>query len=316
MTNGRVCVTGDVHGHLQLALGVAARWQKELDSNFEAVLICGDIGSFARVEDLDKATRRHAKNNPDGCDLEFTKQWMHPERAPWLAKIWESEANGGLGLEAPCVITYGNHEGFDLIRKATPNRMREEPVELGELRAIDPDRRILLLPSGWRLKLPSGIVIGSVGGIQPGQRHKAGYDEMAYIQEKAVESIAVGEPMDVLITHQGPRATQGFNRGSDLLDRILETGKAKTWFHGHSVGDPEIKTIGNTTVVPLNGVPFRPNGPMEGQPDEDAWCSVDFSEASPEIDRQRPDCWWEFHRRNWSSSDRCGVVMPQLSSWI
>lgn len=312
----RLCVTGDVHGHLQLALGVAARWQKELEADFEAVLICGDVGSFAKLEDLDKATRRHARDNPNSCDLEFPKQWMRPNRSPWLEGIWAPESRGGLGLDAPCIMTYGNHEGFDLIRKATPRRIREEPVGASELRAIDPGGRILLLPSGWRMKTASGKVIGSIGGIQPGQRHRAGYDELAYIQEEAVEAIVSGDPIDVLITHQGPRETQGFGRGSELLDRVLQSGKARTWFHGHSVGDPEIRKIGDTTVVPMNGVPFRPAGPMAGQPNEDAWCSVGFESGRLVLDRRRPDCWWEFHLRNWIVRPDGSAVAPPLAAFL
>ena len=55
-----VCVIGDVHGHMQLALLMAARWQVELGAHFDAVLLCGDVGAFSAADRLDKATRRHA----------------------------------------------------------------------------------------------------------------------------------------------------------------------------------------------------------------------------------------------------------------
>ena len=73
--NRTVCAIGDVHGHLQLALCMAAQWQKELDINFEAVLLCGDVGTFTEDIQLDSTTRRHAKCNP--CELEFLYQWQH-----------------------------------------------------------------------------------------------------------------------------------------------------------------------------------------------------------------------------------------------
>ena len=72
--DGRVvCVIGDVHGHLQLGLCVAARWQRELGLAFEAACLCGDVGSFSAEVQLDNATRRHAKTNP--CELEFLRVW-------------------------------------------------------------------------------------------------------------------------------------------------------------------------------------------------------------------------------------------------
>ena len=210
--NSQVCVIGDVHGHLQLALGVAARWQDQMEKPFEAVLICGDISAFSSVDRIDRATRRFAKLNP--CELEFPTQWMKPDSSPWLRGIWAPREEGGLGLDAPVIVTYGNHEDFDLIAKSTPDGYPLEPVAISDLRSIDPGGRILLLPSGWRVRLPSGLVVGAIGGIQPGQRPKAGYPPMAYIDPEHVDMITQGGPVDVLITHQGPAVQQGYGRGS------------------------------------------------------------------------------------------------------
>lgn len=74
-----LCAIGDVHGHLQLGLAVAARWQRELGIRFEAVLLCGDIGSFTDDRQLDSTTRRRRWTAmPDG-------QLIAPElaRATW-----------------------------------------------------------------------------------------------------------------------------------------------------------------------------------------------------------------------------------------
>jgi len=80
----RICVTGDVHGHIQLTLGVAAHWQRELDSNFEAVLFCGDVGTFTRRDEIDR-------RRPD-CWWEFHPgKWAHTRHgkpvAPPLAHL-------------------------------------------------------------------------------------------------------------------------------------------------------------------------------------------------------------------------------------
>jgi hypothetical protein len=90
-----VCVIGDVHGHLQLGLAMAARWQKELGIAFDAVFLCGDVGTFTADRQLDSTTRRHAKQNP--CELEFLTQWSTSPKSPWLDSIFASVSQGGLG---------------------------------------------------------------------------------------------------------------------------------------------------------------------------------------------------------------------------
>jgi predicted phosphodiesterase len=56
-----ILAIGDVHGHLQAALCVAARWQRELGIAWDAVLLAGDIGTFTDESQLDEATRRHGE---------------------------------------------------------------------------------------------------------------------------------------------------------------------------------------------------------------------------------------------------------------
>ena len=78
------CVIGDTHGHLQLGLCMAARWQLELGVVFDGVFLCGDVGTFTAEEQLDNATRRHGKANP--CELEFLYQWSADPQPRWLAR--------------------------------------------------------------------------------------------------------------------------------------------------------------------------------------------------------------------------------------
>ena len=50
-----IAVTGDLHGHLQLALCMLARWQRELGERFEIVLLCGwyrTLATLIRSADL------------------------------------------------------------------------------------------------------------------------------------------------------------------------------------------------------------------------------------------------------------------------
>jgi hypothetical protein len=83
-------ILGDVHGHLQLSLCMVARWQKELGFVFDAVFLCGDVGTFTEESQLDSATRSHAKDNP--CELEFLKQWA---TVPLVARPQHAEPGCG-----------------------------------------------------------------------------------------------------------------------------------------------------------------------------------------------------------------------------
>src|SRR5512136_1702538 len=91
-----ICVLGDTHGHLQLGLAMAALWQKERSRRLEAVLLCGDVGTFTQDSQLDSATRSHARD--DACELEFLRQWSADPQPEWIRRIFRPEDEGGWGI--------------------------------------------------------------------------------------------------------------------------------------------------------------------------------------------------------------------------
>jgi hypothetical protein len=210
----RVAVLGDVHGHLQLALCMLARWQRELNIQLDAVFLVGDVGTFTDSSQFDEATRRHARGNP--CELEFLLQWSTWPAAPWLAKIFDG--TDGLGLGCPVVMVHGNHEGFDHLRTLVPSRRPTQPVDMSDLPTVDTDGFIRYLPSGWRTTTAAGFVVGGIGGMEAGQP-LVKYHPMAFIDDNAVEMLLRDGPVDILLTHQGPSLVQGTG-GSPTLDRL------------------------------------------------------------------------------------------------
>jgi hypothetical protein len=112
-------------------------------------------------------------------------------------------------------MVHGNHEGFAHLQTLVSPQIPDEPAELLTLPAVEPGRHIRYLPSGWRCRTPSGLVVAGVGGIERNQR-RVNYHEMVYIDQDAVAHL-LGQPaVDVLITHQGPSVLQG-QSGSDTL---------------------------------------------------------------------------------------------------
>jgi hypothetical protein len=303
-----VAVVGDVHGHLQLALTMLARWQRELGVPFEAVLLCGDIGCFTEDSQLDSATRSHAKDNP--CELEFLHQWAHQPPAPWLERIFWA-APDGLGLTCPVIMIHGNHEGFEHLESLAPRRTPLDAVAVEELPTVDAGGWIRYLPSGGRVRLASGRTVAGIGGMEAGQR-KSKYHPMAYIDQRAVDQVAAGSHVDILITHQGPAAVQG-HIGSPTLDPVLESGVADVWFHGHGIQDPAIQMHHRTRVCPLGDMTF---GGKSGEPMLEGLARVEFGSGESNVIREAPAFWRDFRRSRWTQVLGWGYVSPELVGFI
>ena len=307
-----ICVIGDTHGHLQLALCLAAQWQRSLSVSFEAVFLCGDVGTFTDLSQLDSTTRRHAKVNP--CELEFLTQWSVSPQPPWLARIFRPFENDGLGLQCSVVMVHGNHEGFPHLETLNQGEYLRNPVPISRLPAVDSAGFIRYLPSGWKCKTRSGVIVSGIGGIERGQR-SAEYHEMAYIDESAILHLIEGGPFDILITHQGPAKVQGPS-GSPNLDYLLEKEICRYWFHGHSTPNMAIQTCGpkgETVVVPLGDIAF----PMKGEHTEDSgkngFCHLSLGDPD-HITRERPEFWREYRKRKWKQHADGLLIAPQLVS--
>ena len=295
---------GDVHGHLQLALCMAARWQRDLGRAFDAVFLAGDVGTFTDVGRLDGATVSHAKRNPS--ELEFATHWSTDPPAPWLDAVFRPE---GLGLTCPVVMVHGNHEGFDHLRPLVPRRRRRvDPVGVDDLPTVDAGGHLRYLPSGWRLRTPGGHVVGGVGGMEPGQR-RSRYDPMAYVDPAAVAALAAVGGIDLLVTHQGPAAVQG-DHGSPTLDPLLTA--ARVWCHGHSTPVGDVTTADGCTVVPLGDVAFN----RGGDPGTDGFAHVTFADGEAMVVKATPPFWREYRRNLWPVAADGRTVCPDLWSFV
>ncbi len=295
-----VCLIGDVHGHLQLALCMAARWQRELSVTFDAVFLAGDVGTFTAADPLDGATLAHAKRNP--CELEFATHWAADPPAPWLDAIFRPE---GLGLTCPVVMVHGNHEGFDHLRSVAPRRQSPAVVTLDDLPPVDTGGHLRYLPSGWRVRTPGGRVAAGVGGIEPGQR-RARYDPMAYVDPAAVSALSAAGGVDLLVTHQGPTAVQG-DHGSPTLDPLLAA--AAVWCHGHSTPVGDVTAVDGCTVVPLGDVAFT----RAGEPGVDGFAHVTFGGGGdPVVVKAPPPFWRSYRRKLWPAAADGRLVCPDL----
>jgi len=309
-----ICTIGDTHGHLQLALCMAASWQRECKVAFEAVFLCGDVGTFISEEQLDKATRRLGRTNP--CELEFLYQWSVVPFPPWLRMIFESEENGGMGLTCPVVMVHGNHEGFAHLQTLVSTVPMDEIMEIDSLPGVDSGGFIRYLPSGRRCRTRSGLVVGGIGGIEREQR-RAEYHDLAYLDDAAISRFLESSPIDLLITHQGPSSIQG-DGGSDSLQKLLNAGRMRCWCHGHSIHRSEIVDAGpngHVRVVPLKGATFVESS---DDPGRGSFATIRFESPTepPQVEMIYLPIWWNYHRRNWFLLDEWCLVCPDLVQFV
>lgn len=305
-----ICVIGDVHGHLQLALAMTASWQAERAAPFEAVFLCGDVGTFTSDAQLDSTTRRHGKANP--CELEFLTQWSATPFPQWLAMVFAPLSDDGLGLTCPIVMVHGNHEGFSHLATLAPQVPADEIVEIGQLPAIDTGGFLRYLPNGCRCRTASGKVVAGVGGIEIGQRN-ADYHPLAYLDEAAILRLLELPASDMLITHQGPAKLQRDGGATDL-DLLLEAGKARVWCHGHSIRQPGIVDISGVRVVPMEDATFTKN---TDDPGDACLAAIHFDapDTPPRVELGRPADWRIFRKNKWLVLDETRLVCPPLAKF-
>jgi predicted phosphodiesterase len=325
-----ICAIGDTHGHLQLALCMAASWQDEQQTTFEAVFLCGDVGTFTSEDQLDDATRRHAEKNP--CELEFLYQWSVDPFPRWLRMIFAPKQEGGLGLTCPVVMVHGNHEGFSHIETLIPTVPPKDILDIDQLPTVDSGGFIRYLPSGFRCRTASGKTVGGIGGIEFGHR-EGRYHNLAYFDERTVSRFLEYPMLDLLITHQGPSSLQG-DGGSLVLQSLLDAARMKVWCHGHSVSNPKIVTSeSGVRVVPLEDATFQKQGSRAretsqragtfvnptGEPNDDCMAMIQFpddSDVPAQITRGRPANWHIFRRQHWYALDDKHFIALPLNPFI
>ena len=306
-------VVGDVHGHLQLACCVMAQWQRERGVRLEAVFLCGDVGTFADESQLDRATKRYAMANP--CELEFLHQWAVSPQAPWLDCIFASEDDGGLGLRCPVIMVHGNHEGLAYLEGIVPQTPPRGPVDPDDLPTVDTNGHIRLLPSGWRVRLPSGCIVGGVGGIEKGQRRSV-LHPMGAVDDAAVRHLREHGPVDILVTHQGPSGVHG-EKGSEQLQALLDAGTARVWFHGHSLAVREPTRGGPDDcclVVPLDDIGFPSRGPRGHEPGGDGWALACVRPDGIRVEKQAPGFLQAFQKHQWVPTAGGQLISPTLAA--
>lgn len=242
MTDHFYLVFGDLHGRILSAFRLAAAWARDHDCRIDGILQVGDLGYFPDVSRLDKATRRHAADDP----LELGALWV-AEPSQEADRVFAEE----LTPEA-LWFTAGNHEDYAFLHS----------VAHGDVFAVDAYQRIRCIRDGHVALLPGCVRVGALWGIDgqaPVRRRHA--PSHCLIQADSAARLSCST-FDVLLTHDSPLDAIIPNAGSQKILDVIQAARPAFAFFGHHKGHGhQIEgDFDATRVYHLAGMELRQSG--------------------------------------------------------
>lgn len=246
----RVALFSDIHGKILLPFKLVDLYQKETGNKIDFILQCGDIGAYPNLENLDKATIKHAQYDRDelGFFDDFTKE------------------NQGIKsfldhLNINMICVRGNHEDHDFLDHL------EKENDQNSLFPIDIYKRVFVCKSGLKQELVienealSFVGIGRIGD-------RKGRTEKRFIQDyertEIKKLLKTKDIFDILITHDKDDSGQrgyGMSEIRTVLDHVI----FHYHFYGHT-GEPfkqETDCNGITQSVKIKELEFNESGILE-----------------------------------------------------
>lgn len=245
----RVAVFSDIHGKILLPFKLVDLYQKETGNKIDFILQCGDMGAYPNIENLDKATIKHAQYDRDelGFHDDFTK--INQD-----IKVFLDELN----INMICVR--GNHEDHDFL-----DNLEKENSE-NSLFPIDVYERVFVCRSGLEQKLETkDEVLNFVGIGRIGDRK--GRTENRFIQDyerKEIKKLLkTKDTFDILLTHDKDDSQSGY--GMTEIREILDHVIFHYHFYGHT-GEPfkqETDFNSITQSIKIKELEFNESGILE-----------------------------------------------------
>lgn len=246
----RIAIFSDIHGKILLPFKLVDLYQRETGRKIDFILQCGDIGAYPNIENLDKATIKHAQYDRDelGFHDDFTK--ANKEIKAFL---------DALNINMICVR--GNHEDHDFLDSL------EKENSQNSLFPIDIYNRVFVCKSGCKQTLEKeNEVLNFVGIGRIGDRK--GRTEKRFIQnyerKEIKKLLKTKDTFDVLITHDKDDSNQrGY--GMEEIREVLDNVIFHYHFYGHT-GEPykeETDFNGITQSIKIKELEFNEGGILE-----------------------------------------------------
>lgn len=281
----RFAVFADIHGKFLLPFKLVHHYQQVTGNPINWILQCGDMGAFPTKDTMDKATLRHAKNDPD--ELGFMREFCVDK--PDIRQFLET-----LGVKMLCVR--GNHEDHAFLDNL-------ENESDSAIFPIDVYEKVYVCRSGVPITLSGhGQVVGVTGTGDSVKLSKQaevsekvkrlngsisdtsvsesctlvgvgwigdrkGRDEPIFIQD--YERVAINQlkksktDFDILLTHDKPSESErGY--GSVEIAELLDQVAFSYHFYGHT-GEPynrQIADNGITESIKVAELEFNKEGKL------------------------------------------------------
>ncbi|MFC0426622.1 metallophosphoesterase family protein [Chryseobacterium scophthalmum] len=245
----RVAIFSDIHGKMLLPFKLVDLYQKETGNKIDFILQCGDMGAYPNIENLDKATIKHAQYDRD--ELGFHDDFIKTDQK---IKLFLDELN----INMICVR--GNHEDHDFL-----NNLEKENSQ-NSLFPIDVYERVFVCRSGLQQKLETeNEVLNFVGIGRIGDRK--GRSEKRFIQDyerKEIKKLLkTKDTFDILITHDKDDSQSGY--GMTEIREILDNVIFHYHFYGHTgeAFKQETDFNGITESIKVKELKFNESGILE-----------------------------------------------------
>lgn len=245
----RVAVFSDIHGKILLPFKLVDLYQKETGNKIDFILQCGDMGAYPNIENLDKATIKHAQYDRD--ELGFHDDFIKTDQK---IKLFLDELN----INMICVR--GNHEDHDFLDNL------EKENSQNSLFPIDVYERVFVCRSGLQQKLETeNEVLNFVGIGRIGDRK--GRSEKRFIQDyerKEIKKLLkTKDNFDILITHDKDDSQSGY--GMTEIREVLDHVIFHYHFYGHTgeAFKQETDFNGITQSIKVKELEFNESGILE-----------------------------------------------------
>jgi len=237
-------VFGDLHGRILPAFRFGSYWARRTGREVTALLQVGDMGYFPDISRMDKASIRHAKDDP----MELGAMDV-ATRTDIADRVFDDDPHCPPGLW----FTAGNHEDFDELERFAQTAGRQADF------AVDAYCRVRGIKDGEVHPFDCGLRTAAVWGVDGGganSRHNL--PPRGYISERAVSQLTT-EVFDVLLMHDAPEGAKRVGYGSELLRTLIELAQPPFAFFGHYRGDGSRieQPYGRTEVYHLAGFELR-----------------------------------------------------------
>ena len=274
-------VFGDLHGRVLPALRLAAVWAKEHGRPLAGVLQVGDLGYFPDPSRLDKATLRHAANDP----LELGV----------LDIVHSSELADSVFDDPDCPpglwFTAGNHEDFDELERLAGSSGRQSDF------VVDHYGRVRGIKDG-RVATVGGVRVGAVWGVDgEGTNRRTNLPRRGYIRQRAADEL-LATPFDVLLCHDAPKDAMRSGYGSEVLSALIGMAQPAFAFFGHYKGDgaKAIADFGPTEVYHMAGFELHQR---DGTPEPGSVGVLTWADGRGVFEYLERDWLKTFTRHNW-----------------